>query len=332
MTAPVFPRLDLTADSVALHNALASHVADDVRLAGRPVRLLDLDEPAAGASCVQLRDGQGATILLAVDSFPFTSLLGLDLEQDDLPALPEPLRAAIEFGQAAWLVERFPGLAAAPWRIAARGDWRGLAADLRRPRLWMHVAEPDGATFRIGAAAADLVAMLDESSLQPRAVSRHIAEAMTEPVYWSIGGIDLPLHELRALAPGDVIVLPAESPALLLRLRGHRLPTAADGTLGEVLAPRKSHFFSTGTIDAMSETANHPLADLPVTLHCDIGQATLSVSDIGSLAPGSIVPLAPPDIAEHDAVVLRAGDFVVGHGTLVRIDDRLAVRIVRIGR
>jgi type III secretion protein Q len=59
----------------------------------------------------------------------------------------------------------------------------------------------------------------------------------------------------------------------------------------------------------------------------DLGRTAVSLADLESWQAGSVVALSPPARTEGAEVTLRANGRVIGTGDLVRIDDRLAVRI-----
>jgi flagellar motor switch protein FliN/FliY len=63
---------------------------------------------------------------------------------------------------------------------------------------------------------------------------------------------------------------------------------------------------------------------LPLSVESELGQCTLSVREILSLAPGSVIKLTRPVASKVDLMV---GGAPFGSGELVRVRDSLAVRI-----
>jgi flagellar motor switch/type III secretory pathway protein FliN len=73
-----------------------------------------------------------------------------------------------------------------------------------------------------------------------------------------------------------------------------------------------------------------PLSSLEVMIDFDLGRTAVSLSDLESWKAGSVVTLDPPSRADGVEVTLRANGQVIGTGDLVKIDDRLGVRISRL--
>jgi len=65
-------------------------------------------------------------------------------------------------------------------------------------------------------------------------------------------------------------------------------------------------------------------AQLPVSVESELGQCSMSVREILSLAPGSVIKLSRPVAAKVDLFV---GGAPFGSGELVRVRDSLGVRI-----
>jgi len=70
--------------------------------------------------------------------------------------------------------------------------------------------------------------------------------------------------------------------------------------------------------------------DLDVALDLDIGSITVPLAEIETWQVGSLVALDPETPRDGLEVVLRVNGRMVGAGELVRIDDRFAVRLVRL--
>lgn len=88
--------------------------------------------------------------------------------------------------------------------------------------------------------------------------------------------------------------------------------------------------------EAAAETAQvdpAPAADapldkvLPVTLEFGFAERQVPLAEIEAWQAGSIVELDMPDITDGISVAMRVNGQLVGHGDLVKIDDRVAVRI-----
>jgi type III secretion protein Q len=74
-------------------------------------------------------------------------------------------------------------------------------------------------------------------------------------------------------------------------------------------------------------TKNHlPVSEVPVTLVFEIGQARLTMGELGQLQPGFTFQL--DKAVERDRpVTIKANGMPVGRGEIVQIDDRLGIRI-----
>lgn len=66
---------------------------------------------------------------------------------------------------------------------------------------------------------------------------------------------------------------------------------------------------------------------LPVRLMFQAGQIELPVGELDRLAPGMIVPL---ERTVEDGVDIIANGRLIGRGGLVKVGDRLAVRVTRL--
>ena len=69
---------------------------------------------------------------------------------------------------------------------------------------------------------------------------------------------------------------------------------------------------------------------LPVVLDFDLGRTTVTVAELESWQPGAVIALDLPAPGDGVEVTVRANGAVVGVGDLVRIDDRVGVRLTRL--
>ena len=70
------------------------------------------------------------------------------------------------------------------------------------------------------------------------------------------------------------------------------------------------------------------LDELPVRLSFDVGEATLTVGELRSLAPGHIFPLGRQ--LEDAPVTIRANGVAFARGEFLLVDELLAVRILEL--
>jgi flagellar motor switch/type III secretory pathway protein FliN len=71
------------------------------------------------------------------------------------------------------------------------------------------------------------------------------------------------------------------------------------------------------------------LGDLRIAVDFDLGRSMVPLATVASWQAGHIIDLALPTLSDGVEVTIRANGDVVGQGDLVRIDDRIAVRITR---
>jgi hypothetical protein len=133
------------------------------------------------------------------------------------------------------------------------------------------------------------------------------------PIFASLRGGTAPLlpEELRALAPGDVVLAdpPPEGRHRLVFPGGFTaVGTVSDGS-----------FFLEAT------TMETSLAQLPILLDVELARVPLTMSDLARLTPGSTLPV---QLDRRGLVTLRVGERPLGRGELVEIDGAVGVRVL----
>lgn len=137
-------------------------------------------------------------------------------------------------------------------------------------------------------------------------------------------GLPLDAGELRTLEPGDLLLLPA----------GHRPDAALLGVLeGRPWARCQLHSTQLELLD-MHDTPSladsedlHELDQLPIPVSFEVGRRTLDLHTLSTLQPGSLLDL---DCALDGEVRILANQRCLGIGELVRLQDRLGVRVTRL--
>lgn len=138
----------------------------------------------------------------------------------------------------------------------------------------------------------------------------------------------LSARELRDLAPGDTILL-------------DRSPVEADGALRVVAGLRGGPGYRALIIDgrlhilaALDAAMDHPEAvpaasfdDIPMEVECEVGRLTLPLSRLREIAVGQVFDLGFDATA---AVSLRVNGQVVAVGELVRIAERVGIRVLEV--
>ncbi|CCB66680.1 type III secretion system cytoplasmic ring protein SctQ [Hyphomicrobium sp. MC1] len=131
--------------------------------------------------------------------------------------------------------------------------------------------------------------------------------------------------ELAGLEIGDVVLLDRE-------------PFTDDGGLMLVASLPNGAGWRTelkaGTLSILSildKIMNNPeeaspdaLDDLPIEVACEVGRITLSLAELREIAPGQVLDLG---LDATEAISLRVNGHVAAMGELVRIADRVGIRL-----
>ncbi|WAJ30522.1 FliM/FliN family flagellar motor switch protein [Antarcticirhabdus aurantiaca] len=313
--------------------------------------------PEAAVAQLRLPPLAGPTFVQILD-FPFRERFGVDLSVPDLGGLPDGLRLALIEGILETARAMLPPALAADLVVEAQGIASGFPTLTDAGRQWfeLDLRRADGLAvrFRLGGDRASIVAAAADHLPPPFGDGRieAVAAQIPAPVDMTLGTLVLTLGELRALAPGAVVVL-AERPAGLVVLRAaDHLFEFTDSDDGwrcsgprpvRALEPRHPvHRSSQGRMmdeasrpdeaDDTKEDAGEALSlgDLRVAVDFDLGRSMLPLSTIASWQRGALVELGSPTLDNGIPVTIRVNGDLVGSGDLVRIDDRVAVRITRL--
>lgn len=315
--------------------------------------LAEAPEPQGWCVRCLLPEAMGSgTILVCPRAFPFREIAGVELDAADLGALPTDLRGAILSGLQGAL-GRAMGLA--PDALPRIGE-SGPCSALGEPALeWIAVrlggiASSD-VTGLVGIRRGDLLRLLGATDPRSPSQAGPLATGLEIPVDLTAGRIDLTLGELRRIEPGDVAVLPAmPADQLHIRAGAYRFvfTHAAGGwtSSGALPIPRQRPRTLFGGLAA----AQHPedsvmsdqpadgeiapdtlsIEDLTLGVDFDLGRVAVPFSTLQSWTRGTVVPLSPPSTEPGVAVTIRINGDAVGTGDIVRIDDRIGVRITRL--
>lgn len=344
----------------ALWNAVAGLAGDDVALdeQGTTVSFALGDAPPDGASwVVECLDGDGkAAAFVHFREFPFGPLFEVELTTEALSAQPPGLRDALVEGMFNYVaMASVPDAQPRP-RIGRQGMLSSFA-DAAGPAIqWFDIRlAVSGALVALHVAcrrdlAARIVAQF--ASARPAAQAA-IAGRLSVPVDFTLGSIELPLRDAVTLEPGAIAVLGA-APAggVAVRLQGMVLDfePAEQGWICKANRPverpaarrMEARMDSDEAIEnEVAENEAEPaepategdglaIGDLRIAIDFDIGRRMVPVGELSAWQPGAIVQLDPPAIADGVEVTIRANGDVVGSGDIVRVDDRLAVRITRL--
>ena len=277
------------------------------------------------------------------------SVLG-DVSELFDPALPSPLRlACVRHGLDAWwpAFERAAGAAlgitAVEVDLPPRRDPAfciGLALQhsatgaLRRGALWLD--DEAGALWLLGRLAGlPRETAADEALLISARLHLHSAQPLT-----------VPLRALASAAVGDVLLLDAAGASAPVACR----LVVATGVAGGVWQtwqgwlqaakdePRTLTIEHRVTEEHAMDLSSAELSgldvevsgieDIEVPLDIELARLSLSVAQLRTLAPGSVLPL--PANAAHTVATLHCQGRRIGTGTLVSVGDRLALRMTSV--
>jgi type III secretion protein Q len=247
-------------------------------------------------------------------------------------------------------------LALAAFRLA----WRELASRLeelggRRVRL-VHAAAADervleGAAYRFrfsldsevasdgiqGVLAADgpglaLLALLARRLPAEPAVRN---PDLPIPLRLEAGEARLKLETVRTLSLHDVVfpdtVIDAEQPTLWLRADSrHTARAHLDGqslVIDSILEKNSPMPNSPASPPVDDGQALARLDDVEVRLAFDLGEKMTRLGDLAVMQPGQVIPL---DVPLERTVNVRVNGRLIGRGELVRVADRVGVRILEI--
>jgi flagellar motor switch/type III secretory pathway protein FliN len=325
---------------IELWNAIVSWAGQPLPLAGETslvIRPTPAPEPTLRAHRLGLAGG--ASVVVVPISFPFEAMFGAAVDVDDIGLLPELLRARIERAMFASLLGAIGHRAAGGPKMEASGSLSDIGGGeaAERQRRWLELsfiglANGGRATMIVGGAIGEVVPRLIGGSVLARPAANGIADRIGTRLTRRIGSLRIAAPGLAGLGAGDVVVL-ADDEARRVVLAGasslwHFVP--ADGGHRLVsIEPRRS-FIPQHKDTAMSERPATGPEDLAVEVDFAIGQMTVPLGTLAGWAPGTIVPLEPPQAAAGVRVALSVGGREIGYGDLVEIDQRLAVRLTHL--
>ncbi|MDQ0456387.1 type III secretion system cytoplasmic ring protein SctQ [Rhizobium paknamense] len=177
--------------------------------------------------------------------------------------------------------------------------------------------------------------LLRWAALLPRRSLRHL------PAWVAIrrASAEVTLSQIRALKPGDGILLGLQSPDMAVavteeRYAAHCIIRSEGAVLGErLLAPilgSKRHFMANDLDDTdVNDKQISGLSDIPIRLVFEAGRLELPLRDLESLGEGHVFPLERP---LTDAVDIVANGHVIGRGEMIMVDGLSAVRVTALQR
>lgn len=145
---------------------------------------------------------------------------------------------------------------------------------------------------------------------------------------------NLRLDQLKSLACGDIVLLCKPLEKLHLVLSSFQQSDVSLDEKGYVIT--NSWYFderrevTVESINVKRDTDNDAIFDdLTVQLVCEVGRISMTLVELKSLSPGTVLPMNRSELQAVDLIVNGAK---IGQGELVRLDDALGVRVVRVSK
>lgn len=345
--AVLLPRIASGAFNTELWNGLVGLAGESLPLGdgGAALRYTLASPPAADAWLATLQLTGGGITYVHVRDFPFRQMFNIGLDAADVAALPDGLRQAMLDGMFASILGALPQQARDAVSIGAQGLAPAFPDHAASHVQWFDVAlqRPDGSSvaFDVGCDRTALLRLLGGSLTSYAPANGPLAERVALSAYPTLGRVALGYDEFRKLEPGAMVVLP-QRPAGQLAVRvdtvtyefsqtddgwaclgGH--PALIDGPQGALMDDTND---PAGGPESKPEAVS--VSGLRIALDFDIARLSVPVSTLSQWQAGSVVPIDVPDTGDGLEVTIRADGDVIGQGDLVRIDDRLAVRITRL--
>jgi flagellar motor switch/type III secretory pathway protein FliN len=306
-----------------------------------------IEPPDAPRFALLLQPDRGPRFVAAIDSFPFAGLFGADLDMTEVHRLPQTLRGCLEEGIVSTLWSTIPDNRLGGVRIVASGALEELSPRIATGEMqWLLVSiegiAPEPAIVSIGLTVGSLVSVVAGGALAPAAVDTGLSRALLTEAYYTIGSLPLTFAELAALGPGELVVLPELPPDLaILRAQGRTYAfrftdqnwVCLGRELTERYRPALDAIERTTTMSQEHSSPERPIAApdaLGVVIDFDLGRMSIPLAQVQTWQPGTVVSLEPPALDAGVEVTIRANGQVIGIGDLVRIDDRIGVRITRL--
>jgi flagellar motor switch/type III secretory pathway protein FliN len=310
-----------------------------------------IDPPDPVTSALLIQPDQGPRFAAVISFFPFAAMFGADLEMADLDGLPKALRSCLEEGIVSALWRAIPDNRMGGVRIVAAGTLESIASQIAASELptelqWLSISiediAPEPVTIFVGLTVASFVSVIAGGAIAPAAIDRGLSQVLVTEASYTLGSLPITFDELARLGPGDVVMLAELPPDLVvLRAQGrsHAFRSVNDDWifLGREVAERYRPL--PGTIERTSAMSheNDPseqlvtdLRELGVVVDFDLGRMSIPLAQVEAWRPGAIVPLEPPALNAGVEVTIRANGQIIGIGDLVRIDDRVGVRVTRL--
>ncbi len=349
------PSLPLDRQQLEFWNAAMSHAGTEISLSDAEIRFQFCPATAPGAKKggFSVALPEGPVLLLAIERFDFEEWTGTELTYNEVHALPATMRKAMDRGILDLLLSQLPEeVAGRIGEIQALDPARLTREAKTRPLSWLEVSltieDSAPVAFLLGLRPEEFATILGKDNLELLMSHSEALAAVPIPLRYSLGTVELGLDEFSGLAQGDLILFESKSSRTVFYVTSPHarygftsqdsqwycheiLPLQRTGQAGERTDGVEEVETGAETDDPFEEGGPGDVGAIPILLNFEVGRLTLPIGELAGWQPGTLVEIEPPRIDDGIEVVIRANGKWIGSGDLVRVGERLAVRIARLG-
>jgi type III secretion system YscQ/HrcQ family protein len=310
-------------------NAIVALFGQPISMEGLQLRIDPIESPRHDAPLQVMAVTREGRFPVLVSGFPIAQAAGIEIDLAELATLPASLRDTIQSGLMTALK------AALPTPIGSRIQSLEPLSAVPLAERWLNVVLDFGwggpVELCVGG-TLDGFSALGLASVTTPGHPAMLAEALAARIPLTariaLPGPTLRLAVLRDLAPGDLLLCPAQ--AVTQRLL---ITRCAEITLEA--GPDQGWTVRTLTMTELDQDPDvhaplQDLGDLPVRLSFVVAEKTLTLANLQAMRPGAMLGLDAPAPEAGLEVKVLANGRVIGAGKLVELDGRSAVRLTAI--
>lgn len=345
------PALSDDCQALAFWNAALSHAEREIPVPGCDASILFRPgkPPAPKKFGHWVKLAEGPALYLTVEDFDFELWTGTDLTYSEMSPLPATIRKAIDRGILEIARRQMPEEINDRVSEIQALDPARLAREMKSQQfLWLDVTltvEQSPIRLTAGFRSKDLPAILGSCEIEPILTGSEAFAEIPIPLRFSLGTLRLGLDELAGLEAGDLLLLEAQSGDTVFFVTApharYVLSSAGQDWVCSEVQPVRFSGEGSDPEDAGDEMdmetdagenaagETDAFGSIPVRLDFEIGKVTVPVGQLATWRPGTIVEIEPPVVDDSVEVTIRANGRRIGSGNLVRVGERLAVRLGR---
>lgn len=343
------PLLNLSSADISSWNEALSFCGQPISLGdGRELTFLPATAPAYNVTVAILKIANFTQpIAISIHEFAFDSLFNIELSLATLDLLPSGLQQALYEGMVSWICDKVAPQSQKLWQLEALQLFESISDPADINAQWFEVVLVIDTEVSVKLALrlhlGDAAKILRDQSLGPVPLQSIIAQGIRASADFTIGLITVTHQELQSLIPGSIVVMALrETGTCQLRADDvlFTFVSTDDGWCcvdlgyipGSVPGGIRHRIGDAGTMQDSSPETERSISthELRITLVFDIGRKQVPFSELSQWREGALISLDPPIATEGLEVTIRANGDAIGTGDLVKIDDRVAVRITRL--